>query len=362
MGPRAWTRGWTTTQRACGARTLSRASRRPWPSTRPAAAARSSCRTRARCMVRAGRQGTLGWTWGGAWPSPPLPLLSAPSPNRFGEVLAGPPALLGRAGGRVWACKPVCLDPPHKQARLAPSTRVQPTRDTPWLPLLSSPLLAWRFRGDSVGPRNWVSSVCSGLDLNTGPSPRRMSGRVPLLGGCWGAPRGLSVEQGLPPSWGGRGGGLQGGERPALGQGPCGEEGLTSSQASCLPPSATWPTSCLQKGVSPPPCSFLRGLSQGCIFGITQPFCSWLLASILRLSGVGQAISPSAPGVQRRGGSRRETAGLPGSPSPPTGTHPPPARAHSWGRQVFPGAFPGIGATCPHHHFPDGRGSPAGYF
>ena len=156
MGPRAWTRGWTTTQRACGARTLSRASRRPWPSTRPAAAARSSCRTRARCMVRAGRQGTLGWTWGGAWPSPPLPLLSAPSPNRFGEVLAGPPALLGRAGGRVWACKPVCLDPPHKQARLAPSTTVQPTRDTPWLPLLSSPLLAWRFRGDSVGPGNWV--------------------------------------------------------------------------------------------------------------------------------------------------------------------------------------------------------------
>nr|XP_040138468.1 transcriptional enhancer factor TEF-5 isoform X5 [Ictidomys tridecemlineatus] len=49
MGPRAWTRGWTTTPRACGARTSSRASRRPWPSTRPAAGARSSCRTRARC-------------------------------------------------------------------------------------------------------------------------------------------------------------------------------------------------------------------------------------------------------------------------------------------------------------------------
>ena len=141
--------------------------------------------------------------------------------------------------------------------------------------------------------------------------------------------------------------GGSGRERPTLGQGLCGEEGLTSSQASCLPPSATWPTSCLQKGVSPTPRSFLRGLSQGCIFGITQPFCSWLLASILQLSGVGQAVSPSMPGVQRRGGHRRETAGLPWSPSPPTGTRPLPARAHSWGRQVFPGCLPWDGGHLP---------------
>ncbi|XP_058415031.1 transcriptional enhancer factor TEF-3 isoform X2 [Diceros bicornis minor] len=39
------------TRRACGARTLSRASRRPWPSTHLVAGARSSCRTRARCTV-----------------------------------------------------------------------------------------------------------------------------------------------------------------------------------------------------------------------------------------------------------------------------------------------------------------------
>lgn len=70
MGPRAWTRGWTTTRRACGARTLSRASRRPWPSTHPAAAARSSCRTRARCTVRAAGR-----------PSLPCPL-----PNQFHDV------------------------------------------------------------------------------------------------------------------------------------------------------------------------------------------------------------------------------------------------------------------------------------
>ncbi|XP_024896713.1 transcriptional enhancer factor TEF-3 isoform X2 [Pteropus alecto] len=36
-------------RRACGAQTLSRASRRPWPSTRPVAGARSFCQMRARC-------------------------------------------------------------------------------------------------------------------------------------------------------------------------------------------------------------------------------------------------------------------------------------------------------------------------
>uniref|UniRef100_A0A384D7P5 TEA domain transcription factor 4 n=1 Tax=Ursus maritimus TaxID=29073 RepID=A0A384D7P5_URSMA len=46
---RLWTSPSTMTRRVCGVRTLSRASRRPWPSTRPAAAARSSCQTRARC-------------------------------------------------------------------------------------------------------------------------------------------------------------------------------------------------------------------------------------------------------------------------------------------------------------------------
>ena len=152
-----------------------------------------------------------------ALPAPPPALCPLTQPVWRSPCGASSPPRAGRrAGGRVWACKPVCLDPPHKQARLAPSTRVQPTRDTPWLPLLSSPLLAWRFRGDSVGPRNWVSSVCSGLDLNTGPSPRRMSGRVPLLGGRWGAPRGLrpgvgsQCRAGVPPIMGGSGRGTAG--------------------------------------------------------------------------------------------------------------------------------------------------------
>ena len=70
-------------------------------------------------------------------PAPPPALCPLTQP--VWRSPAGPPALLGRAGGRVWACKPVCLDPPHKQARLAPSTRAQPTCDTP---LAAPPLLA----------------------------------------------------------------------------------------------------------------------------------------------------------------------------------------------------------------------------
>ena len=124
-----------------------------------------------------------------ALPAPPPALCPLTQPVWRSPCGASSPPRAGRrAGGRVWACKPVCLDPPHKQARLAPSTRVQPTRDTPWLPLLSSPLLAWRFRGDSVGPRNWVSSVCSGLDLNTGPSPRRTLGSPPRAEAWGGIP------------------------------------------------------------------------------------------------------------------------------------------------------------------------------
>lgn len=56
VGVRSWgmhsTSPWRTMRRACGARTLSRASRRLWPSTRRVAAGRSSCLMRARCTVR----------------------------------------------------------------------------------------------------------------------------------------------------------------------------------------------------------------------------------------------------------------------------------------------------------------------
>lgn len=52
---------WTTTQRVCGALTLSRASRRPWPSTHPAADGKSSCPMRGKCMVS---QKSLVWLLG----------------------------------------------------------------------------------------------------------------------------------------------------------------------------------------------------------------------------------------------------------------------------------------------------------
>lgn len=45
------TRPSTGTPRACGAQTLSRASKKPSPSTLPVAGGKSSCQTRERCMV-----------------------------------------------------------------------------------------------------------------------------------------------------------------------------------------------------------------------------------------------------------------------------------------------------------------------
>lgn len=65
--------------------------------------------------VRVGRRGTGTRRAGEAAGPPPRPLLSAPSPNRFGPVLRLP------AAGRASRCVPACVsDPPHKHARLAP--------------------------------------------------------------------------------------------------------------------------------------------------------------------------------------------------------------------------------------------------
>lgn len=189
-------------------------------------------------MVRAGRQGTLGQTWGGAWPSPPLPLLSAPSPNRFGEVLRGlqpsSSRAAGRAGesGRASLCVWILLT---NRPGLPPPPECNPHATPPWLPLLSSPLLAWRFRGDSMGPGNWVSSVCSGLDLNTGPPPRRMSRKVP--------PRRMSGSPPKAEAWGGflvqsRGSHHHGG----VGEGDC-----------RVVRGPLWDRACVGKRVSPPP-------------------------------------------------------------------------------------------------------------
>lgn len=74
-----------------------------------------------RC-VRGGT-GTLDRTGEVAWPSLAPPPALCPLTQPVWRSPVRPPA----CHGRVWACKPVCLDPPHKQARLAPSTRVRPT-------------------------------------------------------------------------------------------------------------------------------------------------------------------------------------------------------------------------------------------
>lgn len=172
MGPRAWTRGWTTTPRACGARTSSRASRRPWPSTRPAAGARSSCRTRARCTVRAA--GT-----GHGRPPGPAPC-SLPLTQPVGEVL-GPGQAAGESGRAAW-----CLGPPQT-SRAARSPHLTP----PAPPLL-------RCRPGGFGVTQWAQETgsvqCPGL------------GEGPCLGGCgkeaWGRGPPDSSAQLLPGSGG----------------------------------------------------------------------------------------------------------------------------------------------------------------
>lgn len=117
MGPKAWTRRWTTMRRECGARTSSRASRRPWPSTRPAAGARSSCQMRARCTVSAwgGQSGRGPARW-------PRPLLSVPCQTGWlGEPW--PPARRASPGGlelRVSGASSSCTSAPRKQAGRSP--------------------------------------------------------------------------------------------------------------------------------------------------------------------------------------------------------------------------------------------------
>ena len=113
-------------------------------------------------------------------PSSPLPLLSAPSPNRFGEVLEA----ASPEGGRVWACKPVCLDPPHKQARLAPSTRAQPTRDTTPAPAPTPDCPSSPRPGQpgGFGVTQWARETGSVRCV-----PGWAQERVPLLGGHGGA-------------------------------------------------------------------------------------------------------------------------------------------------------------------------------
>lgn len=142
MGPKAWTRGWTTMPRGCGVRTSSRAFRRPWPSTRLAAGARSSCQTRARCTVSTRQR----WAW-------PPPAGSAPCSLFLARPVGwGSPG--GLPGGRVQA-GPLGLRVSGASSNCTSQTGLpQPTRAPP----LPSPA-GWRFRGDSGGQENWVGPV-----------------------------------------------------------------------------------------------------------------------------------------------------------------------------------------------------------
>lgn len=152
-------------------------------------------------------------------------------------------------------------------------------------PLL--PLLAYRFQGDSVDTGNWVSPVCSRLGLGQGLSPQRVG---KPQGKTWGVLLASSLQF-LGVGWGRCA--LVGG-RTATGAWVRKRAGETRRRlhssdhlpsVSCSPGllSATLPIPCLQKGVSPS-CPALRGLSQSCIFGITQPFWAWLLAGSLQPS------------------------------------------------------------------------------
>lgn len=99
---------------------------------------------------------------------------------------------------------------------------------------------------------------------------------------------------------------------------------------------------------SAPSCPVLRALPSG-IFGITQPFLAWLLASSLPpslaawLSGEAQPLPPS---TQHQGRGRRQLRA--GVPAPPTATPTPAQLARPLGRQMFHGGgSPGPTASSP---------------
>ena len=124
------------------------------------------------------RGGRGPWARLGEAPGPPRPSPCSLPPHPTGLAKSRGASSPPRAGesGRASLCVWILLT---NRPGLPPPPELNPHVTPPWLPLLSSPLPAWRFRGDSVGPGNWVSLVCSGLDLKTGPSPRRMSGSPP---------------------------------------------------------------------------------------------------------------------------------------------------------------------------------------
>ena len=199
MARTAWTRVWTTTPRACGVRTSSRASRRRWRSTPPAAGGKSSSRMRARCTVSdRGKDGgdrqqnLLPQTHGGASPSstPPTPKAASPGaawgggsdprplPPRWlslplpPSLSALPDRLVWRSrqagSGRGWGAGAL----PHHCLHGAPQTFPAGPGDGDCLPTPSHQCLAQLF-SDFVGSveagwAHWCNEFRAGLSLVSG--------------------------------------------------------------------------------------------------------------------------------------------------------------------------------------------------
>lgn len=219
-----------------------------------------------------------------AWPAPAPPPALCPLAGPVWRSPERPPSLQPSAGGRVWACEPACLDPPHKQARPAPSARVQPTRDTPVCSSSPRPCRPGGFRVTQWARETGSVQCVPGWALGEGPS--QVDAGEPQ---GWESPRGAGCPTGESPAACGREGGAAGWREACTHPGKMARDTPSllspspTSPALLAPCFATLLTSCLQKGVAPSgPAQ--RGLSQGCIFGITQPFWAWLLASSLQPS------------------------------------------------------------------------------
>lgn len=147
MARTGWTRAWTMTPRECGARTLSRASRRLWQSTPPAAGGRSSSRMKARCTVSAhiGWVGhcvchcALGWGWFRAQSPCGIRPRAPQLQNRF-------PELCGVGYQRAVTRVPMVLSqpsPPSCSRCAGPTGLVEPWgREWAWLCLTALPVVS----------------------------------------------------------------------------------------------------------------------------------------------------------------------------------------------------------------------------
>ena len=228
-----------------------------------------------------------------AWPAPAPPPALCPLAGPVWRSPERPPSLQPSAGGRVWACEPACLDPPHKQARPAPSARAQPTRDTPVCSSSPRPCRPGGFRVTQWARETGSVQCVPGWALGEGPS-QEDAGEPQ----GWESPRGAGCPTGLHPPW-------EDGEGHSLAP-------LTLSHISCsagpllchlahlLPPEGSGPLwSCPERAL--PGLHFwdnstLLGLAS-CQLPATLPDGLWL-------SGAGPQPVPS----QHCGGCRKENS------------------------------------------------------